>query len=32
MWKRGMNLTEHKVEIKILRGKSDITHRPILIY
>ena len=24
--------TEHKVEIKILRGKSDITHRPILIY
>ena len=24
--------TEHEVEIKILRGKSDITHRPILIY
>ena len=24
--------SEHKVEIKILRGKSDITHRPILIY
>ena len=24
--------TEHKVEIQILRGKSDITHRPILIY
>ena len=24
--------TEHKVEIKILRGKSDISHRPILIY
>ncbi len=24
--------TEHKVEIKILRGKADITHRPILIY
>ena len=24
--------SEHKVEIKILRGHSDITHRPILIY
>jgi len=24
--------SEHKVEIEILRGKSNITHRPILIY
>ncbi|MFB3068971.1 MAG: hypothetical protein ACE1ZI_06820 [Acidobacteriota bacterium] len=28
----GEEPTEHKVEIKSLRGKSDITHRPILIY